>query len=87
MFEGYHNALRFHSAKIMTKTVDIPDTSLGVGDAEYSGTIGIKPNYNQPIRTAKVQDVKTTENTLSLGKGKQFFAEQFPKSFYLGEGI
>lgn len=87
MLKGYHNLLRLQALKRLDKNVYTPEASLGVGDAEYSGSIGTKPNYQQPQRQAKIKDVSTTEDTLNLGTGKQFYTDQFPKTFYLGEGV
>lgn len=87
MLQGYHKLLKTQALKQLNKLVYIPEASLGVGDAEYSGSVGVKPNYQQPVRQAKVKDVQTTEDTINLGNGKQFYSDQFPKEFYLGEGV
>jgi len=85
MRDGYHRRFRAVAAQQVYKPVDIPEPALGVGFAEVLNPIIPKQNL-APARTINYtrDAVRTSDDMIDVGTGKQFTAADFPVTGSLG---
>lgn len=88
MFPGYRTLLNAHAFKTVLRNLYIPEPALGIGFAEVLNPV-ISPVKYEPPQVAKVslKNIKTNEDIVNLGTGRQFTEVDFPRTGYMGEGL
>jgi len=88
MIPQYHGSLNAHALKSVVREVDIPDPMLGIGFAEILNPVLPPVKLEAPANTrVKLESIKTTEDIITLGTGRQFSEADFPLTGYVGEAL
>lgn len=89
MLRGYHNVLRAFAAKVLVgdRTVAVPKANLAIGPGEHMGHVGRQRLLVTPAGMVKQGAVKTLDDTVHMGTGRQFLPSDFPATGYAGEPI
>lgn len=89
MFPGYHNLLRFFAGKILIRDrlTAIPRMNTAIGDGESLGRMAPKRLIVTPSGYVHQAAIKTLDDTVHMGTGKQFLPSDFPATGYTGEPI
>lgn len=89
MLKGYHNILRAIASKVLVgdRSISVPKANLAIGPGEQLGAVGRQRLSVTPAGLVRQQAVKTLDDTIHLGTGKQFLPSDFPATGYTGEPI
>lgn len=89
MLKGYHNILRAFASKVLVgdRSISVPKANLAIAEGEHLGHVGRQRLSVTPAGLVRQQAVKTLDDTIHLGTGKQFLPSDFPVLGYLGEPI
>lgn len=85
MMPGYHKIFNNIALQGLARKVYEPDPVLGVGVGQDMGSQPLTIHYrDKSVRAADVSNVRTTEDIMTLGSGRAFTPEDFPREFYMG---
>lgn len=89
MIPGYHNFFRLIAGKILIRDREalVPAMNTAIGDGETLGNVGRQRLSVTPLGLVRQPAVKTLEDTIHMGTGKQFLPSDFPTTGYTGEPI
>lgn len=89
MLRGYHNVLRAFAAKVLVgdRSISVPKANTAIGPGEHMGHVGRQRLSVTPVGLVRQPVVKTLDDTIHLGTGRQFLPSDFPATGYTGEPI
>lgn len=88
MIPQYRQMLNAHALKSVVRELDLPDPDLGIGFAEILNPVVGPFKLEPPVNTrVKLGGIKTTDDIITLGTGRQFAQADFPTTGYMGEAL
>lgn len=89
MYEGIHKTYNAHALRAVTKTPYLPETRLGIGEAEHLAALENIISYPHIAKAPVLPDLYdiAIENATIDGQGSLFTPDDFSNTGFIGNQI